>query len=33
VVIAMNVRPHGLIDANVVHRLKDLLKAGARKEA
>jgi len=33
VVIAMNVRPHGLIDANVVHRLKDLLRAGARKEA
>jgi branched-chain amino acid transport system permease protein len=30
VVIAMNVRPHGLIDANVVHRLKDLLRAGAR---
>jgi branched-chain amino acid transport system permease protein len=33
VVIAMNVRPHGLIDANVMRRLKDLLRAGARKEA
>jgi branched-chain amino acid transport system permease protein len=33
VVIAMNVRPHGLIDTNVIHRLKDLLRAGARKEA
>ena len=30
VVLAMNVRPHGLIDANVVHRLKDLLKIRAR---
>jgi len=30
VVVAMNVRPHGLIDANVVHRLKDLLKIRAR---
>jgi branched-chain amino acid transport system permease protein len=30
VVIAMNVRPHGLIDANVMHRLKDLFRAGAR---
>ncbi len=30
VVIAMNVRPHGLIDAKVVQRLKDLLRAGAR---
>ena len=30
VVVAMNVRPHGLIDANVVHRLKDLLRVGAR---
>jgi hypothetical protein len=26
----MNLRPYGLIDANVVHRLKDLLRAGAR---
>jgi len=36
VVIAMNVRPHGLIDATVVHRIKGLLGAGAggtRKEA
>ena len=30
VVIAMNVRPHGLIDANMVHRLKGLLRAGTR---
>jgi branched-chain amino acid transport system permease protein len=30
VVVAMNVRPHGLIDANVVHRLKGLLRVGAR---
>jgi branched-chain amino acid transport system permease protein len=30
VVIAMNVRPHGLIDTKMVHRLKDLLRAGAR---
>ncbi len=30
VVIAMNVRPHGLIDAKMVHRLKELLRASAR---
>ncbi len=30
VVIAMNVRPHGLIDAKMVHRLKRLLRVGAR---
>jgi branched-chain amino acid transport system permease protein len=30
VVIAMNVRPHGLIDTKMVQRLKDLLRAGAR---
>jgi len=30
VVFAMNVRPYGLIDASVVHRLKDLLKIRAR---
>ena len=30
VVIAMNVRPHGLIDAKMIHRLKGLLRAGAR---
>ncbi len=29
VVIAMNVRPYGLIDAKTMHRLKDLLKIGA----
>ncbi len=35
VVIAMNVRPHGLIDAKLMHRLKDLLGSraqSARKE-
>ncbi len=35
VVIAMNVRPHGFIDVNMMHRLKDLLRTGAhgaRKE-
>ena len=35
VVIAMNVRPHGLIDAKIMHRLKDLLGSraqSARKE-
>ena len=35
VVIAMNVRPHGLIDAKMMHRLKDLLGSrvqSARKE-
>jgi branched-chain amino acid transport system permease protein len=35
VVIAMNVRPHGLVDAKIMHRLKDLLGTrahGARKE-
>jgi branched-chain amino acid transport system permease protein len=35
VVIAMNVRPHGLVDAKMMHRLKDLLGTrahGARKE-
>jgi branched-chain amino acid transport system permease protein len=35
VVIAMNVRPHGLIDAKMMHRLKELLGTrahGARKE-
>ncbi len=30
VVIAMNVRPHGFIDTNMMHRLKDLLRTGAR---
>jgi branched-chain amino acid transport system permease protein len=30
VVIAMNVRPHGLIDAKMVYRLKSLLRVGAR---
>ncbi len=30
VVIAMNVRPHGLIDANMMHRLKVLFRTGVR---
>jgi branched-chain amino acid transport system permease protein len=36
VVIAMNLRPHGFIDAKMMHRLKDLLGTGAqgaRKES
>ncbi len=34
VVVAMNVRPHGLVDADVMHRLKNLLRfrAAAREE-
>ncbi len=30
VVIAMNLRPHGFIDAKMMHRLKDLLGTGAQ---
>ncbi len=30
VVIAMNVRPYGLVDAKMVHRIKDLFRIGAR---
>ncbi len=30
VVIAMNVRPHGFIDAKMMHRLRDLLRTGVR---
>jgi branched-chain amino acid transport system permease protein len=31
VVIAMNVRPHGLVDAKMVHRLKTLLRPGGHR--
>jgi branched-chain amino acid transport system permease protein len=31
VVIAMNVRPHGLIDAKMVHRLKNSFRTGAQR--